>query len=98
MFLGAFSRLYVTPSEPGRRYGRQNRSKTDLNSAIFLAGSPPAKVADSLYSALMSVSLILVLAAFALVVVSAIGRAPLWPAVLFLIVDRLLALLPVGRP
>jgi hypothetical protein len=45
----------------------------------------------------LSVSLVLVLAAFVLVVASAIGRAPLWIALLLVVLVQLLALLPPGR-
>lgn len=45
----------------------------------------------------MTVSLILVLGAFVVTVAAAMGRAPLWVAVLLLVVVHLLAVLPVGR-
>ena len=41
-----------------------------------------------------SVSLLLALAAFVVVIASAMGRAPLWVAVLLAILVQLLALLP----
>ncbi len=42
----------------------------------------------------MTVTLLLVLAAFIATVVHAIWKAPLWVAVLLLVVERLLVLLP----
>lgn len=43
---------------------------------------------------MLTVTLLLVLAAFACTVLAAIGRAPLWVAVLLLCVVHLLAILP----
>jgi hypothetical protein len=44
---------------------------------------------------MISVAFLLVLAAFVIVIASAMGKAPLWPAVLLLIVVHLLSLVPV---
>ena len=43
----------------------------------------------------LSVSLLLVLAAFVVVIASAMGRAPLWVAVLLIVVAELVQLLPL---
>jgi hypothetical protein len=42
----------------------------------------------------VTASLLLVVAAFLLGIAHAMGKAPLWPAVLCLAVERLIALLP----
>ena len=44
---------------------------------------------------MLTVTLLLVLAAFVVTVGSAMGRAPLWVAVLLLVVVHLLSLMPV---
>jgi len=46
---------------------------------------------------LLTVILLLVIAAFVTTVVSAMGKCPLWIAVLFLVVIELLRVLPVGK-
>ncbi len=43
---------------------------------------------------MLSVTLLLVIAAFAVTIASAIGKAPLWVAVLLLVVIHLLMILP----
>ncbi len=43
---------------------------------------------------MLTVTLLLVLAAFVVTIASAMGKAPLWPAVLLLVVVHLLAGLP----
>lgn len=43
---------------------------------------------------MLTVSVLLLLAAFLVTIVSATGRAPLWAAVLLLIVNALLGVLP----
>jgi hypothetical protein len=44
---------------------------------------------------MLTISLLLVLAAFVIVIAAAMGKAPLWPAVLLLMVVHLLSLVPV---
>lgn len=44
---------------------------------------------------MLTVSLLLVLAAFVVTMASAMGRAPLWVAVLLLVVVELLRLMPL---
>jgi hypothetical protein len=44
---------------------------------------------------MLTVTLLLVLAAFVVVVASALGKAPLWVAVLLLVVVHLVGLVPV---
>ena len=46
---------------------------------------------------MMTVSVLLALAAFVVAVVHAMGRSPLWPGVLLLAVLELLHALPLGR-
>ena len=46
---------------------------------------------------MITVILLLVLAAFVVTIASAIGKAPLWVAVLLLVVVHLLTSLPLGR-
>jgi hypothetical protein len=46
---------------------------------------------------MLSVILLLVLAAFVVTIASAMGKAPLWVAVLLLVVVHLLTSLPLGR-
>ncbi len=46
---------------------------------------------------MITVMLLLVLAAFVCTVASAIGKCPLWIAVLFLVVIELLRVVPLGR-
>jgi len=46
---------------------------------------------------MLTVILLLVLAAFVVVIASAMGKAPLWVAVLLLVVVHLLTSLPLGR-
>jgi len=46
---------------------------------------------------MITVFLILALAAFVVTIVSAMGRCPLWPAVLILTVIELMRALPLGR-
>ena len=43
---------------------------------------------------MLSVTLLLVLSAFVVTVIAAIGKAPLWVAVLLLVVVHLLSLMP----
>lgn len=43
----------------------------------------------------VTVSLILVIIALAVVIAAAVGRAPLWIAVLLLVINELLSLFPV---
>ena len=43
----------------------------------------------------MTIALLLVLAAFVVTIASAIGKAPLWVAVLLLVVVHLLGVLPI---
>jgi hypothetical protein len=45
----------------------------------------------------MTVMSLLVIAAFIVVILSAIGRAPLWVAVLLLCLIELLRIVPIGR-
>jgi hypothetical protein len=46
---------------------------------------------------MITVFVVLVLAAFIVTVLSAIGRAPLWVSVIILCVIELLRVLPLGR-
>ena len=46
---------------------------------------------------MLSVFLILAIAAFALTIASSVGKAPLWVAVVILCVIELLRVLPIGR-
>ena len=46
---------------------------------------------------MFTVMIILVIAAFVVTVLSAIGKAPLWIAVLILTIVELLRVLPLGR-
>jgi hypothetical protein len=46
---------------------------------------------------MITVILLLVLAAFVVTIASAMGKAPLWVAVLLLVVVHLLTSLPLGR-
>ena len=46
---------------------------------------------------MITVVLLLVLAAFVVTIASAIGKAPLWVAVLLLVVLELLRVVPLGR-
>ena len=43
---------------------------------------------------MISIALLLVLAAFVVCIASAMGRAPLWPAVVLLVIIALFSLLP----
>jgi len=43
----------------------------------------------------MTIALLLVLAAFVVTIASAIGKAPLWVAVLLLVIVHLLGVLPI---
>lgn len=45
----------------------------------------------------LTVLVLLAVAAFVVTIVHAIGRAPLWPAVLLLAIAELLRALPLGR-
>ena len=45
---------------------------------------------------MISVMMLLVLAAFVLVIASAMGKAPLWAAVLLLVIQQVLMLAPIG--
>jgi len=47
------------------------------------------------YPARMSIALLLLVSAFIVAVIAAAGRAPLWVAVLLVIVERLLSVLPL---
>jgi hypothetical protein len=46
---------------------------------------------------MLTVFVLLAVAAFAFTIVHAIGKAPLWPAVLLLAILELLRALPLGR-
>ena len=46
---------------------------------------------------MLTVMLLLVIAAFVVTIASAMGKAPLWVAVLLLVVVHLLTSLPLGR-
>jgi hypothetical protein len=46
---------------------------------------------------MLTVLVLLAVAAFVVAIVHAMGRAPLWPAVLLLSVAELLRALPLGR-
>lgn len=46
---------------------------------------------------MLTIVLLLALGAFALTLIHAAGKAPLWPAVLLLTVAELLRSIPVGR-
>ncbi len=46
---------------------------------------------------MLTVALLLVLAAFVVTIASAMGKAPLWVAVLLLVVLELLRAIPLGR-
>ncbi len=46
---------------------------------------------------MLTLIMLLVLAAFVVTIASAIGRAPLWVAVLLLVMVELVRVLPVGK-
>lgn len=46
---------------------------------------------------MLTVILLLVVAAFIVTIVSAVGKCPLWPAVLLIVVVELIRTVPLGR-